>query len=206
MRLRWCGVAGATCRRRCPRASARWRPSWESICRRCMSVCERAAEGQVVSPGEFEFSGADRDCRTSRGCRTRRDSCEGSRSQTRDPAAGERAVSLRAAEAGGRAACPRTRCSARFRICNVRWSRMWMRSRSRLPTQRASALEAPGLASGAVAGKRAVDAWTRACALLSRSARAKFCSGFDSRSRTNRCDMFNVEDEKSLENVFSGLL
>ena len=64
-RCRTCGSAGASCRRRCRKAPARWRRSWASIVpRRGGLRASRRRRGR--EPREHERSRADRDRRATR--------------------------------------------------------------------------------------------------------------------------------------------
>ncbi len=74
------------------------------------AACRDASEGEVVSAANLNGARPDRDCRCRRRGRARVRESQSARRQARDPAAGERAVSLRADEAGRGSAHARVAC------------------------------------------------------------------------------------------------
>ena len=121
------------------------------------SVCEQAAEGQVVSPANLNSSGQVV-------IAGHREAVERAVTLAKEAGAkraimlaGERAVSLCVVETCRGPADARSRCLRVFGSCDFRWSRTSMRSRFE-PALKRAALEAAGVASGALAGERSVDA------------------------------------------------
>ena len=93
-------------------------------------ACAEAAEGEVVSAGEPERRRAGRDRRRARRGGARRRARQGARREARAAAAGERAVPLRADEAGRGAARARAARAGRCTIRACRSSPTWTPSRS----------------------------------------------------------------------------
>ena len=120
------------------------------------SVCETGSAGTSRGAGESEFSDAGRHCRASGSCRARRDARKRERRKTRHHAAGERAVSLHAAEACGRTTRTGTRCMCVRRspvpvVTNVDAQPATTAAAAR------DALEETGLSSGSLAGECSMD-------------------------------------------------
>ena len=119
LQLSRCGRAGAapraaTCRKRCLSAWARWRRLLGLDLPAVQSVCETAAEGQVVSPANLNSPGQIVIAGNREAVERAVDHRERGRREARDSSAGERAVSLRIDDAGRRTA---GRGSGRVRVC-----------------------------------------------------------------------------------------
>ena len=82
----------------------RWRPSSASMPTTVRAGVRRGGAGRGRQPGEHQRRRAGRDRRGDRRGAARRRAGKGARRQARDSAGGQRAVPLRADEAGGRAA------------------------------------------------------------------------------------------------------
>ena len=138
---RSCSAAGATCRRPCRSATGAMAAILGLDAELVAQACREAgADGDVVvSPANLNGARPGGDRRHARRRGARRRAREGARRQTRDPAAGERAVSLRADEAGRRSAGARTARAATRTTRACRSSRTSTPSRS---ATRAAAIEA----------------------------------------------------------------
>ena len=137
---RSCDAAAATCRRRCRSAPARW-PRFSGLDAATVAqACEEAAQGEVVSPanlnggGQVVIAGA-RDAVARAGARAKELGA-----QARRAAAGERALSLRADEAGRGAAGAGTARAAARAIRACRSSPTWMREPKRTASAAIDAL------------------------------------------------------------------
>ena len=104
MRCASCAAAAATCRRPCRSATGAMAAILGLDARRGRAGVRRGGAGRGRQPGEPERRRPGRDCRLARRGRARGRAREGARREARDPAAGQRAVPLRADEAGRGAA------------------------------------------------------------------------------------------------------
>ena len=115
-------------------------------------ACEEAAARRGRQPGEHQRRRAGRDCRNDRGGAARRRAGEGARRQAGHSARGQRAVPLRAAEAGGGAA---RAGAARAARCRTRACRSWPTSTpSRSATRRRRSTRSSGRCRRRCAGSR----------------------------------------------------
>ena len=105
-------------------------PSLGSTPTAVAQACDEAAQGEVVAPANLNGARPGGDCRHEGGGRARRCAREGAGRQARDSAAGERAVPLRADEAGRGAAGAGAARAARRAIRACRWWPTWTPSRS----------------------------------------------------------------------------
>ena len=125
---------------RAGRRRARWRRFSVSTPTGGAGVCAEAARGRGRQPGEPERRGPGRHRRRARRRRARRRARESARRQARHAAAGERAVSLRADEAGRGSPGARTARAGdvRTRACRSSPTSTPSRSATRAPRSRRS--------------------------------------------------------------------